>query len=67
MPATNTATVTVTVVLTRPQALAFAQFLKRASFNDYAANALNTDECMDMQEAGEALREALARAGYAPR
>lgn len=65
MPATNT--VTVTVVLSGPQALAFAQFLKRACFADYRDHAVDEDEAYTMIYAGEALREALARAGYAPR
>lgn len=59
--------VTVTVVLTEPQALAFAQHLKRACFSDYRQTAVDQFEAYTMIEAGEALRESLARAGYAPR
>lgn len=59
--------VTVTVVLTKPQAFAFAQHLKRACFADYRDHAVDQFEAYTMIEAGEALRESLARAGFAPR
>lgn len=44
--------------ITDQQALALAQFLKRA---------VSDDEAYDMIEAAEKLREELARNGYAPR
>lgn len=53
--------------LTEEQALAFAQFLKRACFSDYRSNAVSQDEAYLMIYAGEVLRKALADAGFAPR
>ena len=49
------------------QALALAQFLKRAGFTDYRLRAVSDDEAYDMQYAAEKLREELARNGFAPR
>lgn len=48
-------------------ALAFAQFLKRALWDDYRALAVSDDEAWDMQLLAERLREAFAQQGYAPR
>jgi hypothetical protein len=53
--------------LTEAQAWAFAQFLKRAILDDYRARAANPDEAYEMSAAAEAIRQALAQAGYAPR
>ena len=60
-------TATITVNLTTNQAEAFAQFLKRVGLPNYAALALGQQEAYAMLSAGEAIREELASAGYAPR
>jgi hypothetical protein len=60
-------TATITVTLTSAQAWAFAEFLKRVGLADYAALAVDQEEAYAMLEAGEAIREALRQAGYAPR
>jgi hypothetical protein len=60
-------TVTITVALSDAQAEAFAQFLKRVGLSDYAALAQGLDEAYAMLGAGEAIREGLRQAGYAPR
>jgi len=49
------------------QAWAFAEFLKRAGYSDYRPLAVDEQEARTMQEAGEALRAALAENGIAPR
>jgi hypothetical protein len=59
--------VTITATLTEIQALAFAQFLKRVGLDGYRLLSADTDEAYAMQDAGEALRKALAEQGYAPR
>ena len=59
--------VAITVSMTANQAEAFAQFLKRVSLPNYAALAQGQQEAYAMLSAGEAIREELARAGYAPR
>lgn len=61
----NTAAITVT--LTRAQAWAFAEFLKRVGRADYAALAVDQEEAYRMLSAGEAIREELRQTGYAPR
>lgn len=53
--------------MTSDQALAFAQFLKRASIDDYESLATSSAQASDMLEAGEAVRKALRQAGYFPR
>ena len=53
--------------LSDAQAWAFAQFLKRSTFDDYRGRAVSKDETYAMIDACEALREALAEIGYAPR
>jgi hypothetical protein len=60
-------TPTITVTLTDAQAWAFAQFLKRVGLIDYKALAVDLEEAYTMLAAGQAIREELARAGYAPR
>ena len=57
----------ITVTLCADKAQAYAQFLKRVGLSDYAALAVNVDEAYLMLAAGQAIREALARAGYEPR
>jgi hypothetical protein len=51
------------------EALAFAQFLKRAGHSDYLRFAMQSDneEAHRMLEAANKLREALAAIGIAPR
>jgi len=53
--------------LSDAQAWAFAQFLKRAMLDDYRARALSQDEAYEMSAAAEAIGQALAQAGHAPR
>lgn len=60
-------TATITVTMTDTQAWAFAQFLKRVGLIDYKALAVDLEEAYTMLAAGQAIREELARAGYAPR
>ena len=62
-----TKTITLTVEMNDEQALQFAQFLKRVSFNDYRELSTSNEEAHTMIEAGELVRKALAEAGYAPR
>lgn len=64
---TTTTTATITVTLTTTQACAFAQFLKRVGLMEYADLASGRDEAYAMLGAGDAIRDELARAGYAPR
>jgi hypothetical protein len=59
--------VRVVLELSEAQAFAFAQFLKRSTFEDYRGRAVSTDEAYAMIAACEAIRQALAEAGYAPR
>ena len=59
--------IVITADLTPEQALAFAQFLKRACFADYQDHAVDRDEAYTMIDAGEVLRASLASAGFAPR
>ena len=59
--------VAITVTLCADQAWAYAQFLKRVGLNDYAALARDQEEAYRMLQAGEAIREELRQAGYAPR
>jgi hypothetical protein len=59
--------VSVTIELPADQARAFAEFLKRADFSDFRQLAADDAEAYDMQAAGEAIRQELARAGIAPR
>lgn len=61
------ARVRVVLELSDAQAFAFAQFLKRSTFEDYRARAVSAEEAYAMLAACEAIREALAEAGYAPR
>lgn len=60
-------TVALRVNLTKTEALALAQFLKRAGHSDYARCAADKEEAYQMLYAGEKMREALADAGFAPR
>ena len=55
------------VELPAAEAWAFAQFLKRVYREHYRALSVDDDEADHMLAAGEAIRRALAEAGYAPR
>jgi hypothetical protein len=57
----------VVLELSDGQAFAFAQFLKRSTFEDYRGRAASVEEAYAMIAACEAIRQALAEAGYAPR
>ena len=50
-----------------PETRAFAQFLKRATWDHYRSLAVSDDEARAMQRLAERLRLALAEQGYAPR
>jgi hypothetical protein len=60
-------TETITLHLPSNEALALAQFVKRAGFSDFRTNAVDDDEAREMISACEKLAKALAEAGYAPR
>jgi cytochrome c len=60
-------TVTLDLELTDEEAWSIAQFFKRASFSDFRRNAQDEDEAYAMRNAASRVRDALARAGYAPR
>jgi hypothetical protein len=49
------------------RAEALAQFAKRAIFDTFLDRAINEDEAYAMRDALNAVREALAAAGFAPR
>ena len=55
------------IELTDEEAWAFAQFLKRVAVADYRRLAVDLNEACTMDEAGEAIRRALAEHGHAPR
>lgn len=61
--------VRITVELTDREAWEFAQFLKRVGHSDYRAlcEPYNEDGPDHMIAAGEKIRAALAKEGYAPR
>jgi hypothetical protein len=59
--------VVIKVVLTSAEAMAFAQFLKRSTYNDYRSNSIDDAEAYHMIAAGGQIRKALAESGYAPR
>ena len=59
--------VTINVELESEEAEAFAQFLKRVSFDDFKKNAYNENEAYLMQDVGEKIRKALAYCGFNPR
>lgn len=59
--------VEVRATLTHEQAEAYAQFLKRVTFHEYASKSVSKDEAYLMVDAGEVLRASLAQSGYAPR
>lgn len=55
------------IELHEKEAAAFAEFLKRAGFEDYQKNATNKEEVYDMLEAGEKIRAGLSEAGFSPK
>lgn len=59
--------VRITVELTESEAWEFAQFLKRATFQQFRDNATSENEAYFMIDAASAIRRALAEKGYAPR
>ena len=61
------ATQPIVIELSDEEAWAFAQFVKRVGLSDYRALAVDQDEAATMLCAGEAIRKALADAGWSPR
>ena len=59
--------VAITVTLTDLEAWQYAQFLKRVCFSHYLESATNDGEAYTMVHAGEKIRDALRKMGYAPR
>lgn len=58
---------TLDINITEKQAWAIAQVLKRIGFSDYRQLSYDDAEAYAALTAGEAIREALAVNGYAPR
>jgi hypothetical protein len=58
---------TITVKLNQTEAMAFAQFLKRAGFSDYRSKSTSDEEAYEVQAAAVQVRNALAKAGFEPR
>ncbi|ASL91056.1 hypothetical protein IM817_26115 (plasmid) [Serratia marcescens] len=61
------AIVTVTTELTQSQALALAQFVKRLTWSEIQACAVDEDETYEMRDAVNLLQKSLAEAGFSPR
>lgn len=59
--------VTVTTELTDSQAMALAQFVKRLTWSEMRACAVDDDETWVMKDAIQALQTSLADAGFSPR
>ncbi|HIF4013540.1 TPA: DUF7706 family protein [Yersinia enterocolitica] len=59
--------VTVTTELTESQAMALAQFVKRLSWSEMRACAVDDDETWVIKDAISALQKSLRYAGYSPR
>lgn len=59
--------VTVTTELTQSQALALAQFVKRLTWSEIQACAVDEDETYQMRDAVNLLQKSLAEAGFSPR
>ena len=55
------------LTLSEQQAWALAECLKRMSYSDYRAHAVDEAEAQQMRDATEALRRALVDAGINPR
>lgn len=60
-------TVTVTTELTDSQAMAQAQFVKRLTWSEMRACAVDDDETWVMKDAIQTLQKSLADAGFSPR
>ncbi|ECB3801983.1 MULTISPECIES: DUF7706 family protein [Enterobacteriaceae] len=60
-------TVTVTTELTDSQAMALAQFVKRLTWSEMRACAVDDDETWVMKDAIQSLQKSLADAGFSPR
>lgn len=61
------AIVTVTTELTQSQVLALAQFVKRLTWSEIQACAVDEDETYEMRDAVNLLQKSLAEAGFSPR
>lgn len=61
------ARVTVTTELTQSQALALAQFVKRLTWSEIQACAVDENETYEMRDAVNLLQKSLAEAGFSPR
>ncbi|MBH2567101.1 hypothetical protein I5K95_24490 [Serratia marcescens] len=61
------AIVTITTELTQSQALALAQFVKRLTWSEIQACAVDEDETYEMRDAVNLLQKSLAEAGFSPR
>jgi hypothetical protein len=59
--------VTISCELTVDEALALAQFMKRAGWREFRGCAVDEDEAYDIRHACDQVRDALALAGFAPR
>ena len=60
-------TVTVTTELTDSQAMALAQFVKRLTWSEMRACAVDDDETWVMKDAIQSLQKSFADAGFSPR
>ena len=60
-------TVTVTTELTDSHAMALAQFVKRLTWSEMRACAVDDDETWVMKDAIQALQKSLADVGFSPR
>lgn len=60
-------TVTVTTELTDSQAMALAQFVKRLTWSEMRACAVDDDETWVMKDAIQSLEKSLTDAGFSPR
>ncbi|QDL35706.1 DUF7706 family protein [Serratia liquefaciens] len=61
------AILTVTTELTQSQALALAQFVKRLTWSEIQACAVDENETYEMRDAVNLLQKSLAEAGFSPR
>ena len=59
--------VTLNVTLTEAEALALAQFMKRAGWSDWRRNATDDVEAGEMRGACAQVQAGLAEVGFAPR
>lgn len=60
-------TITVTIELTDSQAMALAQFVKRLTWSEMRACAVDDDETRVMKNAIQAQQKSLADSGFSPR